>query len=38
VEGAVEAEIDALSKPGAEFKVRTPTAEASLLRREVAFQ
>lgn len=38
VEGAVEAEVDALAKPGSEFKVRTPTAETSVLRREVAFQ
>lgn len=38
MEGAVEAELDGLDKPGSEFKVRTPTAEASVLRREVAFQ
>jgi len=38
VEGKVEAELDTLEKAGSEFKVRTPSAEASVLRREVAFQ
>jgi hypothetical protein len=38
VEGKVEAELDALEKAGSEFRVRTPSAEASVLRREVAFQ
>jgi hypothetical protein len=38
VEGKVEAELDALEQDGSEFKVRTPSAEASVLQREVAFQ
>ncbi len=38
VEGKVEAELDTLEQAGSEFKVITPSAEASVLRREVAFQ
>ena len=38
MEGKVEAELDALEQDESEFKIRTTTAEASLLRREVSFQ
>ena len=38
VEGNVEAELDGLKKAGSEFKIRTSSAEASVLRREVIFQ
>ena len=38
MEGNVEAELDGLKKAGSEFKIRTSSAEASVLRREVIFQ
>jgi len=38
VEGRVEAEVDPLKNPGSEFKIKTPSAEASVVRREVSFQ
>jgi len=38
MEGNVEAELDGLKKAGSEFKIRTSSAEASVLRREVVFQ
>lgn len=38
IEGNVEAEMDALEKPESEFRIRTPSAEASVIKREVAFQ
>jgi hypothetical protein len=38
IEGNVEAELDALEKSESEFRIRTPSAEASLIKREVAFQ
>jgi hypothetical protein len=38
IEGSVEAELDALEKPESEFRIRTPSAEASVNKREVAFQ
>lgn len=38
MEGRVEAELDSLDQEDSEFKIKTPTAEASLARREVAFQ
>lgn len=36
--GRLEADIGALEEPDAEFKIKTPSAEAELLGREVAFQ
>jgi len=36
--GEVEAELKALRQTGSEFKIRTPSTEASVLHREVAFQ
>ena len=36
--GQVEAELDAITHKDAEFRIRTPSAEASVIRREVAFQ
>jgi hypothetical protein len=38
IEGNVEAEMDALEKSESEFRIRTPSAEASVIKREVAFQ
>lgn len=38
IEGNVEAELDALEKDDSEFRIRTPSAEASVIKREVAFQ
>jgi hypothetical protein len=38
MEGRVEAELDSLTKEGSEFKIKTPTAQTSVVRREVAFQ
>ena len=38
IEGNVEAELDALEKSESEFRIRTPSAEASVIKREVAFQ
>jgi hypothetical protein len=38
IEGNVEAELDALEKSDSEFRIRTPSAEASVIKREVAFQ
>ena len=38
IEGNVEAELDALEKTDSEFRIRTPSAEASVIKREVAFQ
>jgi hypothetical protein len=38
MEGKVEAELSALEKGASEFKIRTSSAETSLLHREVAFQ
>jgi len=38
MEGKVEAELNALEKGASEFKIRTSSAETSLLHREVAFQ
>ncbi|MBN2495338.1 MAG: FecR domain-containing protein [Deltaproteobacteria bacterium] len=37
-QGRVEAEMDAIEREGSEFKIRTPTAEARVVRREVVFQ
>jgi hypothetical protein len=37
-EGALEAELDPLEGEGSEFRIKTPSAEASVARREVAFQ
>ena len=36
--GQVEAELDALEQKESEFRIRTPSAEASVMRREVSFQ
>lgn len=38
MEGKVEADLNALEKGSSEFKIRTSSAETSLLHREVAFQ
>jgi hypothetical protein len=38
MEGKVEAELDSLKKGSSEFRIRTSSAEASVLKREVAFQ
>jgi len=38
MEGSVEAELDPLGAEGADFRIRTPSAEASVARREVSFQ
>jgi len=38
VEGQVEAEVGEVKEPQSEFRIRTPSAEASVLHREVAFQ
>ena len=38
IEGNVEAELDALEKSESEFRILTPSAEASVIKREVAFQ
>jgi hypothetical protein len=38
IEGNVEAELDALEKSESEFRIRTPSAETSVIKREVAFQ
>jgi hypothetical protein len=37
-EGRVEAELDSLQQAGSEFKIKTPSAEASVIHREVSFQ
>lgn len=38
VEGQVEAEMGEVKEAQSEFRIRTPSAEASVLHREVAFQ
>jgi hypothetical protein len=38
MQGRVEAELDALTRKGSEFKIKTPSAQASVVRREVTFQ
>ena len=38
MEGRVEAELEALDEDGSEFKIKTPSAQASVVRREVSFQ
>jgi len=38
MEGSVEAELDPIETEGSEFRIRTPSAEASVARREVSFQ
>ena len=38
MEGRVEAELDSLTKEGSEFRIKTPTAQTSVVRREVSFQ
>jgi len=38
MEGSIEAELDPIDTEGSEFRIRTPSAEASVARREVSFQ
>jgi len=38
MQGRVEAELDALTQEGSEFKIKTPSAQAAVVRREVSFQ
>lgn len=38
MKGRVEAELDTLSQEGSQFKIKTPTAQAAVMHREVSFQ